>query len=312
MSIPSDQRQATLAAARSVGDALRAAHEWLAAEERGERPELDAQVLLAHVTGWSRTALIAYPERALSPGQAATYAELVARRATREPVAYVTGHRAFLGLDFKTDPRALIPRPETELLAEEALRIVRERLARDETHPPQVADIGTGSGAIAVSIAALEPRLPLVYATDVSVEALALASENADRLGVASRVRFLLGDLLDPLPQPVDLLVANLPYVAPRDADTLPADVARFEPSLALYGAEDGLGHLRRFFAGAGRRLLLDGVILVEFGYDQRTAVEELARAAFPRGTIRVYADYAGWDRYARIESGTDANSDGA
>jgi release factor glutamine methyltransferase len=102
-----------LAAARSVADALRAARAWLVAETRGERPELEAQVLLAHVTGWSRTALIAYPERALTPGQAATYAALVARRATGEPVAYLTGHRAFLGLDFKTDPRALIPRPET-------------------------------------------------------------------------------------------------------------------------------------------------------------------------------------------------------
>jgi release factor glutamine methyltransferase len=300
----SDSRRGGLAAARSVGEALHAARAWLAAEEAGETPGLDAQVLLAHVTGWPRPSLIAYPERALTAEQAAAYAELVARRAAREPVAYLTGHRAFMGHDLGTDSRALIPRPETELLAEEALRILRERLARDEAHPPLVADIGTGSGAIAVSLAVLEPRLPLIYATDVSAEALALARENAARLGVASRVRFLLGDLLEPLPEPVDLLLANLPYVAPRDAAALPADVARFEPSLALYGADDGLGHLRRFFAAAGGRLRRDGVTLVEFGYDQRSAVVELARAAFPLGTVRVYTDHAGWDRYARIEGG--------
>ena len=303
MSTLDDPRQVGLALVGSVGDALRAARAWLAAEAQGETPELDAQVLLAHVTGWPRTRLIAYPERALTTEQAGAYAELVARRAAGEPVAYLTGHRAFLGLDFLTDARALIPRPETELLVEEALRIIRERLARDEAHPPLVADIGTGSGAIAVSIAAQEPRVALIYATDVSALALALASENAERLGVASRVRFLLGDLLEPLPEPVDLLAANLPYIAPRDAATLPADVARFEPSMALYGAEDGLGHLRRFFAEAGGHLRPGGVILVEFGYDQRSAVEELARAAFPRGIVRVYADYAGWDRYARIET---------
>jgi release factor glutamine methyltransferase len=301
----SDPRRVRLGAARRVGEALGPARVWLREAGVGETPELDAQVLLAHVTGWPRTALIAYPERELTPEQAGAYAELVARRAAREPVAYLTGHRDFLGLDFATDARALIPRPETELLAEEALRIIRERLARDAAHPPLVADIGTGSGAIAVSIAALEPRLPLVYATDISAEALALARENAAHLGVAARVRFLPGDLLEPLPEPVDLLVANLPYVAPRDATTLPENVTRYEPSLALYGAEDGLGHLRRFFARAGERLRPGGVVLVEFGYDQRAAVEALARATFPHGTVRVFTDYAGWDRYARVESGS-------
>src|SRR5260370_37005543 len=117
------QWRATIEQARGVGDALRAAPRWLRAGGGGETPELDAQVLLAHVSGWPRATLIAYPERPLSAEQAAAYAALVARRALREPVAYLTGHREFLGLDFLTDARALIPRPETELLVEDALRL---------------------------------------------------------------------------------------------------------------------------------------------------------------------------------------------
>ena len=170
---------------------------------------------------------------------------------------------------------------------------------------PVVADIGTGSGAIAVALARLEPRLGTIYATDISADALALATENAQRLGVAGRIRFLRGDLLLPLPQKVDVLLANLPYVAPRDAATLPDDVRRYEPSLALYGDDDGLGHLRRLFAQMPERLMPGATILLEFGYDQRAAVEALARATFPSGEVRIIADYAGWDRVAVI--GTSA-----
>src|SRR5262249_50129106 len=160
--------------------------------------------------------------------------------------------------------------------------LVRDRLERDAAHPPLAADIGTGSGAIALALAALEPRLPLIYATDYSSEALALAGENARRLGVAERICLLQGDLLEPRPQSVGLLLANLPYVAPRDAAMLPLDVRHFEPSLALYSDEVGLGHLRRFFAQAPTHLRSGGAILVEFGYDQRAAVVALAAAALP------------------------------
>src|SRR5579884_2176371 len=191
MSRAEDPR-AALAAARTLGEALRLASGWLREAGASPTPELDAQVLLAHVTGVARPTLIAFPERALAPERAAAYAELVARRAAREPVAYLTGHREFLGLDFLTDARALIPRPETELLVEAALADARHRLERDPAHPPIAADVGTGSGAIAVSLAVSEPRLPYIYATDVSPEALALAGENARRLGVGDRVRLLL------------------------------------------------------------------------------------------------------------------------
>lgn len=289
---------ASLADARTYGEALQLAVTLL----RGRRaspsaatPVLDAQVLLAHVSGVTRPVLLAYPERPLTMEEAARYAELVGRRQAGEPVAYLVGHREFLGLDLKTDRRALIPRPETELLVEAALAA---SLARPSAEPLVAADIGTGSGAIALALASRESLIRYVYALDLSAEALALASENAQRLGLAHRVRFLQGDLLAPLPEPVDLLLANLPYVAPRDALSLPADVGRYEPALALYAHEAGLALLRRFFAQAPSRVRPGGLIGVEFGYDQRGLVEAMARASFPNAAIRVGADYAGWDRF--------------
>ncbi|MGZ3680614.1 MAG: peptide chain release factor N(5)-glutamine methyltransferase [Ktedonobacterales bacterium] len=301
MSVEQDGRREALERARTYGEALRPAVEWLRAEEASESPELDAQVLLGHVTDVGRATLLAYPERALTGEQARAFARLVERRTAREPVAYLVGQREFMGMEFLTDARALIPRPETELLVEAALKEIRGRL--DASGTPVVADIGTGSGAIAVSVAALEPRLTRVYATDVSAEALALAGENARRLGVADRVVLLQGDLLEPLPERIDVLLANLPYVAPRDAATLARDVRSFEPSLALYGADDGLGHLRRLFAQARGHLKPQATLILEFGYDQRSAVVALARETFPGCDVVVGADYAGWDRYAIIRA---------
>ena len=208
--------QVDLAAARSYGEALRLAVRWLRLAGVDDSPELDAQVLLAHVTGAPRATLLAFPERPLTPPQAEHYAELLARRIDHTPVAYLTGHREFMGLDLLVDPRVLIPRPETELLVEAALSQIGARLT--EGAVPVVADIGTGSGAIALSVVTYEPRLPYVYAADISAGALAVAEENARQLGLTGRVILLQGDLLAALPEPVDVLLANLPYVASRDA----------------------------------------------------------------------------------------------
>jgi release factor glutamine methyltransferase len=302
---PDDTPGAALDNARTLGEALTLAERWLRAVPDSESAALDAQLLLAHVTGLARTTVLAYPERLLAPEDAERYAALVTRRVAREPVAYLTGHREFMGLDFLTDARALIPRPETELLVEAALAEVRARLAEPSSPAPVVADIGTGSGAIVVALARLEPRLDTIYATDVSADALALAQENAQRIGVAERIHFLEGDLLLPLPEPVDVLLANLPYVAPRDAPTLADDVRRYEPSLALYGDDDGLGHLRRLFAQMPARLKPGAAILLEFGYDQRAVVVALAQTNLPTADIRIVADYAGWDRLAVIQTAT-------
>lgn len=289
-----------LADTRSLGAALTLADAWLRAAHASETPSLDAQVLLAYVAGASRATLLAYPERPLTEEQAARYAGLIARRVAHEPVAYLIGRREFMGLELLVDRRALIPRPETELLVEAALRDLDERLADEPHAPPVAADIGVGSGAIAISLAAKEPRLLRVYATDISPDALALAQENARLNGVAARITFLLGDLLAPLPEPVDLLAANLPYVAPDDP-LVPPTVSDYEPALALYGADDGLGHIRRLLEQAPPKLRPGASLYLEFGYDQRAAVEQLARAVFPSATLRVGVDYAGWDRYIEI-----------
>ena len=285
------------------GEALAWGVERLRASAIGDTPDLDAQTLLAHTLGVSRATLLAYPERKLASEQAATFANLVERRLAHEPVAYLVGHREFMGLDFAVDRRALIPRPETELLVEAALADLRARLG-NHAQTASVADVGTGSGAIALSLARLEPRAAPIYALDISADALDLARENARRLGVTERITFLQSNLLDALPQPVDMLLANLPYVARHDQGELAIDVRRYEPELALYGDEDGLALLRRFFAQAPKYVNLEATIGVEFGYNQRNAVEALARSAFPNGRIRIGADYAGWDRFALIHLG--------
>lgn len=288
--------------ATTLGAALTLATGWLRSVTVGDTPALDAQTLLAHVTGLSRASLLAYPERPLEPERARGYAALVTRRVSGEPVAYLIERREFMGLEFLVDARTLIPRPETELLVEAALRVVDAHLVAQGA-PTIVADIGTGSGAIALSLAALRPALARVYATDVSPDALALATENARRLGVADRVSLLLGDLLAPLPEPVDLLLANLPYVASTDPH-VGASVRRYEPSLAVFGDEpDGLGHIRRLLGAAPAHIRPGATLFLEFGYNQRAAVEQLAHETFPGAHTRVGADYAGWERFIEIET---------
>lgn len=287
--------------ARTYGEALGHAVTWLRKAGILDSPELDAQVLLSHITGAPRASLLAFPERLITPEQAESYARLIRARSDRQPVAYLTGHREFMGLDLLVDPRVLIPRPETELLVEEALDQIAKRLAAGAI--PIVADIGTGSGAIALSVVTHEPRLPYLYATDVSAEALAVAKENARRLDIADRVIFLQSDLLERLPPSIDIVLANLPYVALKDVPLLPADVGQYEPGLALYGEGDGLGHLRRLFQQAPAHLAHGATLLLEFGYDQREAVEALALEAFPNCSLRSGRDYAGWDRYMVIQT---------
>jgi release factor glutamine methyltransferase len=292
-----------LSVTRTIGEALRLAAEWLRAAG-SDTSNLDAQTLLARVSGAPRSILLAYPERPLAPDSAAAYADLVARRAAGAPVAYLTGQREFMGLRFQTDARALIPRPETELLVEAALREIRARL-EGAARSPLIADIGTGSGAIAIALAALEPRLERVYATDIAVEALTLAAENAAALGVARRVIFLEGDMLEPLPEPVDIIAANLPYIAPDDPDVAPT-VRDYEPHSALYSPDGGLAHIRQLLAEAPAALRPGGALFLEFGYDQRAAVEELSRQTFPGATWRAIADYAGWDRAIEVHTAPD------
>jgi release factor glutamine methyltransferase len=240
---------------------------------------LDAQVLLAHLLGRSRAWLVAHADEALSAGDAASFAALARRRRDGEPIAYLTGMREFWGLPLVVSPAVLIPRPETETLVELALaRLPADRVAR-------VLDLGTGSGAIALAIARSRPRAQ-VLATDASAAALAVARENAGRLG-ARNVELLQSDWYEAVPRstdaqvgaPFDLIVANPPYVVAGDPH-LDAGDLRFEPVIALTPGGDGLDALRTIVAGAAPRLVDGGTLAVEHGYDQSEAVQALFAAA--------------------------------
>lgn len=275
----------------SIGETLQRARQALTGIETAS---LDAQLLLCAVLDVPRTTLLAYPERTLTDEQAAAYEALIARRAAGEPVAYLLGQREFFGLDFAVTPAVLIPRPETEHLVEAALAWLAQ-------HPAAcVADIGTGSGAIAVSVALHAPQAP-VYAVDISEEALALAAQNAARH--QARVTFLQGDLLEPLralPQRVDLLLANLPYIATEEVPRL--EVSRHEPHLALDGGLDGLRLIERLLRTAPELCAPDALLLLEIGADQGEALRQMAEAILAPRCVEIRPDYAGLDRLVVIQ----------
>jgi release factor glutamine methyltransferase len=263
-----------------------------------ESPRLDAELLLAHVLGVNRAALFTRPDRPLTPKELTRYRDLVARRTDREPLAYIVGHREFFGLDFAVGPAVLIPRPETELLVEHALRRAR-RLGPT----PEIADVGAGSGAIAVALAVHLPEAT-IFALDGSAEALAVAAENSRRHAVAGRVHCLHGDLVAPLPGPVDLIVANLPYVTTEEWKGLPPEIRDHEPRAALDGGPDGLALIRRLLPAAAPCLRPEGAILLEIGAGQGQAATALARQHFPLAEVQVYQDYASLDRLVVVEVG--------
>lgn len=269
-----------------------------------ENPLLDAQVLLAYVLGKERSYLYTYPEQELEACQETRWHALLARRAQGEPMAYLVGSKEFYGLEFMVDQRVLIPRPETELLVEAALKICRQRL--NHGHAPIVADIGTGSGAIPISLAVQEPSLPYIYALDVSAGALAVARLNCERHHVEERVRLLQGNLLAPLPEPVDLLLANLPYVGTTEQATMLPDVLYYEPHLALFSGPDGLDLLQRLMRETAQNAKLQAcaVLLLEIGYQQREVLTRLANEIWPQAHVSCIRDYAGWDRVLCIETG--------
>lgn len=258
-------------------------------EERGiGSARLDAELLAAHALGLSRVQLYTQFDRPLAPAELAAYRELVRRRQAGEPVAYITGHKEFWSLDLLVDSRVLIPRPDTETLVEEAL----ERLAPGA--PAQVADVATGSGAIALALAKSRPELT-VFASDASTDALTVARANAERLALP--VTFLPGPLVEPLRPhaPFDLIAANLPYVPTAEIAGLAAEV-QAEPRQALDGGPDGLDLVRALVGAAPAVLRAGGALVLEIGVGQAEATAALLRAA-GFGDVRARRDLGGIER---------------
>jgi release factor glutamine methyltransferase len=245
---------------------------WFA--QRGlDTPRLDAELLLSHALGLQRIQLYTDLDRPLTNDELNHCRTLVKRRAQGEPVAYIVGERGFYGLMFQVSPAVLIPRPDTETLVELVLQHI------DKTVEGTFVDVGTGSGCIALSVLHHRPLLRAI-ATDVRADALQVAERNAHKLGVAARVEFRCGDSGAPIHEDnLVAVLANPPYVV-RGSGALAADVARFEPEVALYGDDDGLGHHRRYLRDLLPRCAPGALVALEIGHDQQEAALDVGRAA--------------------------------
>lgn len=254
----------------------------------------EASSLLAFVLAKDAVFLFAHPEFTLSNDETANFAAVVERRANREPFHYIVGQKEFYGLEFLVAPGVLIPRPETELLVEDAINFL------SELPQPQFLEIGVGSGCISVSILHNVPRSTAV-GVDISQTALDIAAENAKRLHVAERFTLKLGDVYEDVEGKFDLIVTNPPYIPDSDLANLQTEVAGFEPHSALFGGSDGLDIVRRIVAGAPRFLKAGGQILIEIGFGQAASVKELFDAEI-WGEIGFIRDLQGIERHVKAK----------
>lgn len=254
-----------------------------------ESPRLAAEMLLAHVLETSRLKLYTDPDRPASPLECAAYRDLVERAAAHEPVQYLVGHAHFFSLTFDVDRRVLIPRPSTETLVEHVVQHARR--TPGHTHP-YIADIGTGSGAIAIALAKNMPDCRVV-ATDICPEALALAKRNAAKHGVADRVEFRMGRTYEPVTGgPYHFIVSNPPYISDKEWAEVAPNVRDHEPVAALRGGVDGLDVLRELIAHAHEHLASPGQLVLEVAASQKQAVLDLASANAKLGNPRVLPDH--------------------
>ncbi|MDR3203890.1 MAG: peptide chain release factor N(5)-glutamine methyltransferase [Deltaproteobacteria bacterium] len=251
-------------------------------------PRLEAELLLSQVLKLPRVQLYINFERSLTQEEIVSYRALVRRRAEREPVAYILGHKEFYKLDLIVNPSTLIPRPETERLVDEALRVLKS--LKEEA--PIAADVGCGSGAISLALAKNVTNLK-VMASDISPEALLVAEKNAASFALKDRVSFFLGDLLAPFEQTkFDLICANLPYVPQDQMPTLPPDVALYEPTLALCGGAEGLAVIEKLIEAAPQNLKPGGRLLLEIWPPSLSKIEAIAKQRGLTPLTPVY-DYA-------------------
>ena len=259
---------------------------------------VEAELLLGHILGMSKTQLYIEPERSLTSVETEHLCHLVRRRLDHEPAAYILGHCEFYGIDFCIDCHTFIPRPETELLVEKAVELA-QRISQQGKRIT-IADVGTGCGAIAISLALALPQAK-IYATDISASALQVAGINCRRHAVSSQVEPLQGNLLEPLPQPVDMIVANLPYIKSCEFKDLSPEIINFEPTIALAGGEDGLGKIQQILEQMPGKLNYEACFLLEIGQGQGEMVTSLIKSYFPQASIELISDLGGIERVVKV-----------
>lgn len=259
---------------------------------------LEADILLALALCMDRSRLYASLTEQISETGHEYLEHLVQRRRAREPLAYLAGKREFFGLEFKVGPGVFIPRPETELIVEHVICLVQSRFPQGDV---VIADVGTGSGSLAVSLAVHLPSSRL-YGSDISDTAISTASVNATTHGVDERVTFLNGDLLEPLPEVADLVVANLPYLRDSLVGSLEPEISQYEPRAALNGGEDGLDLVRRLLCQAPRNLHPKGTLFLELNPEQMESASRFASDSYPEARLYRLKDLTGSERVLVID----------
>ncbi len=268
-------------------------------EKEFENSRLNVEMMLAHVLGFKRVDLYLNFDRPLTPEELANFKILLKRRTAHEPLQYVLGEAEFMGLPFKVRPGVLVPRPETELLVDKVLELTGQF-----DHPCSVLDVGTGSGNIPLSLASMAPDLTIVT-TDISQDAIVIAKENAELLGVADRVTFLHHDALKPWPMEYnlyfDVIVSNPPYVSRTEFDNLPLEIKHFEPEIALLAGEEGLDFYKQFLEISKSLLKENGTLFFEIGETQANVLIDLY-SSHGFSECHVHKDLADKDRIIELK----------